>query len=196
MSEQLNTLNIAMLGGTGVGKTSLLTAMYDQFAQNVGKANLQLSPDLASNAVLGDHLGELKGMFTSFTPIGQGIQSTDRERSFLFDIGKRGEAPSLRFHFVDYPGGYIEPKSSIHNPQKVLDFIKQSAAIIIAIDAPALMERQGQWNEKVNKPGLVHGLFTKANLKELCEQSPRLIIFSPIKCEKYVQDAALCKELI
>lgn len=191
MSEQINTLNVAMLGGTGVGKTSLLTAMYDRFDQNIGRANLQLTPDLESNAILGKQLGELKGMFNYFEPIGQGIQASTGERSFLFDIGKRGEAPSLRFHFIDYPGGYLET-----SPQTILQFIKNSAAILIAIDAPALMEQKGRWNETVNKPSQVHGLFKNAKLKELCEQSPRLFIFSPIKCEKYIQDAKLTKELL
>ena len=191
MNEHINTLNVAMLGGTGVGKTSLLTAMYDRFEQNIGRANLQFTPDLESNAILGKQLGQLKGMFNSFEPTGQGIPASPVERSFWFGIGKRGESASLKCHFIDYPGNMLESK-----PQTVLKFIKRSAAILIAIDTPALMEQNGCWHEAVNKPCQIHGLFKNANLKELCEQSPRLFIFSPIKCEKYVQDPKLGKELL
>ena len=190
MSEHISTLNVAMLGGSGVGKTSLLTAMYDRFEQNIGQANLQLTPDLESNAILGKQLGALKGMFNCFE-VEEGIPGNVEERGFVFDIGKRGESASLRLHFIDYPGGYLES-----NPQKVLGFIKASAAILIAIDAPALMEQNGRWHEAVNKPSQIHGLFKNANLKELCDQSPRLFLLSPIKCEKYLQDAKLTQELL
>ena len=130
----MNTFNIAMLGGSGVGKTSLLTAMYDRFDHNVGQTNLQLTPDLEGNAILGECFAELRSMFECFEPVGQGIQGSSEERRFRFELGKRGKRPSFRLYFIDYPGGYL-----IDRPQKVLEFIKESPVIIIAIDTPALM---------------------------------------------------------
>ncbi len=40
--QRKETLKVTMLGYTGVGKTSLLCAMYDQFHKLIGKTNLQL----------------------------------------------------------------------------------------------------------------------------------------------------------
>lgn len=36
----MHELTVTMLGPTGVGKTSLLTAMYEQFSTNIGKTKL------------------------------------------------------------------------------------------------------------------------------------------------------------
>ena len=41
----MQELQITMLGPTGVGKTTLLTAMYEQFERNIGSTDLQLTPD-------------------------------------------------------------------------------------------------------------------------------------------------------
>jgi len=41
----MHELQVTMLGPSGVGKTTLLTAMYDQFEKTVGATNLQLTPD-------------------------------------------------------------------------------------------------------------------------------------------------------
>ncbi|MFM6402355.1 MAG: hypothetical protein ACKPFF_37225, partial [Planktothrix sp.] len=59
MSQEIK---ITMLGARAVGKTSLLTAMYDQFENTIGQTNLQLIPDLKSNAILQEKLGALKSL--------------------------------------------------------------------------------------------------------------------------------------
>lgn len=53
----MHEVKITMLGPSGVGKTTLLTAMYEQFESNIGKTNLQLTPDEESSAILQETLG-------------------------------------------------------------------------------------------------------------------------------------------
>ena len=60
----------SMLGPSGVGKTSLLTAMYEQFETTVGSAQLQLTPDEESSAILQDRLAELKSLTHTFEVTG------------------------------------------------------------------------------------------------------------------------------
>lgn len=185
-------LKIAMLGPNAVGKTSLLTAMYEQFESTIGQTNLQLTPDLESAAILQERLGELKALLDDFEPKG-GIQSTENPRSFIFDLGKKGRKPSVRLHFRDYPGEYLAAKSSDDNKRLVKDLLTECVAVFIAIDAPALMEANGKWHDAINRPQQITDLFKKV-YQDI--KSPRLVILAPVKCEKYLQDVKSATTLV
>jgi Double-GTPase 2 len=196
----MQELKITMLGPSGVGKTTLLAAIYEQFENNIGITNLQLTPDDESTAILQDRLVELKSLLDVFEARGRvGIQGTEAMagpkslRSFTFGLGKKGETPSLWLHFYDYPGGYHETKASPEEKEFVKINLRDSAAVLIAIDAPALMEKKGRFHEKINRPQQIKALFNAA-YQDL--ESPRLVIFAPVKCEKYLNDPKSTKELL
>lgn len=196
----MQKLQITMLGPSGVGKTTLLTAMYEQFESNIGSTNLQLTPDEDSSAILQDRLVELKTLFDDLEARGRfGIEGTEAPagpeslRVFKFGLGKKGDKPSLELHFRDYPGVYHEAKASSEEKQFVKQLLTESVAILIAIDAPALMEQNGKYHEKVNRPQQMKDLFNAA-LQNL--DSPRMIIFAPVKCEKYLKDEKSRTELV
>lgn len=194
----MQELKITMLGPTGVGKTSLLTAMYEQFEATVGRTNLQLTPDEESSAILQERLVELKTLLDDFEARG-GVQATeaaagpDSLRSFMFGLGKKGQKPSLQLHFRDYPGGYLAARATPDERKFVKSLLTECVAVIIAIDAPALMEANGRWHELINRPQQMTDLF-KTAYQEL--DSPRLVIFAPVRCEKYLQDEKSKTELL
>jgi hypothetical protein len=191
----MQELKITMLGSRNVGKTTLLTAMYEQFANNMSGIDLQLTPEEESSAILQERLIELKSLLNTFQARG-GIQGTEGEpedlRSFLFDLGRKGQSPSLRLNFRDYPGGYLLAKATPEQKQFVKTLMTECVAVLVAIDAPALMEAKGRWHEKINRPQQIIDKFATA-YQGL--QSPRLVILAPVKCEKYVQSEALSLEL-
>lgn len=83
----------------------------------------------------------------------------------------------------DYPGEY-----GINRPEKqeeVKNFLRESAAIVIPIDAAALMEQGGKYHETFNQPIQLTDWF-----KEVFQdwETPRLVIFAPVKCEKYIKE--------
>lgn len=195
-SAPTQTLKITMLGSSGVGKTSLLAAMYDKFDKIIGKTNLQLTiPDTPNKEILERRLTELKSIvsFGNSIKVKTEVRNTTSPRSFFFDLGKTGVSPSLRLHFQDYPGEYIHSDPTSEHMKSVENFIRESAVVLIAIDTPALMEQEGQWHEYSNKPEEVRNLFKKAyqNL-----DSPRLVILAPVKCEKYVQNDKDASQLL
>ena len=193
----MQELKITMLGPTGVGKTSLLTAMYEQFESTIGKTNLQLTPDEESSAILQERLVELKSLLDDFEATG-GVRRTEAAagpeslRSFVFGLGKKGQKPSLQLHFQDYPGGYLAAKANPEERKFVKNLLTECVAVIIAIDAPALMEANGKWHELINRPQQMTDLFKTAYLDL---DSPRLVILAPVRCEKYLQDEKFKTEL-
>lgn len=185
-------LKIAMLGPRGVGKTSLLTAMYEQFEHTIGKTNLQLTPDLESSAILQERLGELKSLTDNFEAKG-GIEGTESPRSFIFALGKKGAKASVQLHFQDFPGGYFDTKSAPEDKKYVEELLRESVAVLIAIDAPALMEDEGKWHDAINRPQQITNFFQRV-YQDL--KSPKLVIFAPVRCEKYLEDLTSANTLL
>ncbi len=181
-------LKVTMLGHRGVGKTSVLTAMYEQFSDTFEEADLQLTPDPESSALLQERLGELKGLLDDFEATA-GLEGTENPQSFKFGLGKIGAQASLQLIFQDFPGGYLDDKDG----EFVKKVMHECDAVLIAIDAPALMEAKGKWHELMNRPKQISDIFrrTYGDLKE-----PRLVILVPVRCEKYLQNEEGAKKLL
>ncbi|NEP88218.1 MAG: hypothetical protein F6K18_16050 [Okeania sp. SIO2C2] len=177
----MNELKITLLGPSAVGKTSLLTSMYEQFKRISFQANLQLIPEAESHAILKKRLKELKSLTETFkVQPGAGIPGSSEVRSFIFDLAEQDKKPFLRLNFYDYPGGYISDKASPNERKFVRELMNDAAAVVIAIDTPALMMSKGKFNEYVNKPKQITAMFKEA-YQDIRE--PRLVIFAPVKCE-------------
>lgn len=195
----IQELQITVLGPSGAGKTTLLTAMYQQFESNVKDVNLELTPDYDTSAILQDRLDDLKSAFELFESRGRvGLQGTEAVagpsslRSFKFDIGKKQKNPSLQLVFRDYPGTYHNTNATKEQQSFVETVLRESAAVLIPIDAPALMEEKGKYHDRLNRPQQIKDAFKKAYRNI---DSPKLIIFAPVKCEKYLQSEDTAKEL-
>jgi hypothetical protein len=183
----MSDLKITMLGPRGVGKTTLLTAMYDRFEATIGQTNLQLTPDAESAALLSEKLEQLKRLLVN-PKVSGGIEATAAPADawalpvFKFGLGKKAGQPSLYLQFHDYPGGYITTAASPEQRAYVASLLRDSNVVVIAIDAPPLMEKSGLYDETFNRPSQIKAMFANAyqNL-----DSRRLVLFAPVKCEKY-----------
>jgi hypothetical protein len=189
------SLTVSMLGPSGVGKTSLLATMYDQMENVITRADLQVAPDVQDAQILDEQIVRLKRLFATdglkFDP-SNGIQGNVDWRSFKFGLGRRGRRAALQLQFVDYPGGWIENTNEQGRLTWVLNLLRDSDAILIPIDAPALMERDGLWHRERNRPDLIFNLIQSA-YEDL--RAPRLIILAPIRCELYLNDRDFVKEM-
>ncbi|MBW4493559.1 MAG: ATP-binding protein [Oscillatoria princeps RMCB-10] len=177
--NNIQELNITMLGPSGVGKTSLLAAMYQQ-VQAIGNLT-QLKPSKVTQVRLHDRLMELQQMANQIESTGTTVRTTVAPQSFIFELQRPNNPPFLRLKFQDYPGGYL---ADAEYKGQVIQFLKNANTVIIAIDAIALMESRGKWNERINKPGQIVELFQEV-YKDLNER--RLVILAPVKCETYLR---------
>jgi hypothetical protein len=180
----MQEIHVTMLGPAAVGKTSLLATMYERFKENVFEGGLRLHADPKTTGLLNKRLRELSNLpFKLTTTNSGGIQSTPDHQDYAFQIGKSDDEYALGVTFHDYPGSFIYDQ-----PDFVREKLQESDAVLVAIDTPALMEDGGKWprlHKDHNNPHGVEDLFFNA-YKNL--DSERLVLFVPVRCERYVQN--------
>jgi hypothetical protein len=188
--EKVVRLRVFMLGPSGVGKTSLLATMYDGHEMVATESRLQLTPESPEDAAeLNRKVESLKrhyigdGYFIS-----PGIEGDIDISRYRFRLGRRGKKPTVSLEFIDIPGGLVD-----QDPGFVVSQLRDCDAVLIPIDAPALMERAGKWHAFRNKPDLIHTLVKQA-YEDL--RTPRLIILCPIRGERYLNDVEYSSQLL
>ena len=175
----VNEMKFAVLGPSGAGKTTLLACMAEEF-ERVSPGTI-FPADSSTFASLNKAYRSLKREADNpdKREFERSIEGTSMLREFLFHIVGKGAYLPVKFY--DFPGGWIIPGDS--NNQIVIDIVKGSAVIIVAINTPYLMEFDGKYIDEgcaVDEIEWVlkHGLEGDSN--------ERLILFVPIKCEKYL----------
>lgn len=194
--NKLQELNIIMVAPRGVGKTSLLAAMNEEFDKTFASAGLKT---WISDSKTLDAIAEcqrlLKNMDRNLNnradPTAPQLDPWE-DQGFLFEVGS-GIKKFMKIRFTDPSGEYF--KSAASNVQQ--DYVKQQLnqcdAVIIPIDSTALMEKKtgrarsteiGSWHEQKNDPARITNLF-----KESYENvtKPRLVVLAPLKCESYMK---------
>jgi hypothetical protein len=176
-------VTISMLGARGVGKTSMIAAMSDQFARVFPDPDLQLIPSEQTGVDLQQLLIELKRVASGkpgYVDTGRvGLQRTlDREEHRL-DLVHTPTQSRVRLLWVDYPGGWLEEK-----PGEVGKMLEDSAIVLVAIDAPALMEHGDAEHEEINRPASIAHALQRALDRQ--PKNPRLILFVPVRCEHWL----------
>lgn len=172
------TLRISMMGPRGVGKTSVLTSIFRESSENIAGSTLYLRAGNATSGLLTSTRLKLSDAFESKNAANLPASST--EEQFLFEIGRKGRAPSVKLIVHDFPGEYLTSSDANKN-EAVSTFIRESNIILVAIDTPYLMEEKGKYNEQKNEIGLVSDYF----IKNADSFKNKLVLFIPLKCELY-----------
>ena len=185
------TMKVCMMGPKAVGKTTVLTAVFNETQNSIADTKLNLLALGDTNAELMDRKYKLSAMFKKKLDVVDrpqgGISASSTESRFDFSFGFIGKEPILDLMIKDFPGEMI-----VNNQERVIEFIKESKAVFIAIDTPHLMEKNGEFNDVKNKPSIVIELFKKA-ISSLNEE--KLIVLIPLKCEKYFHEKRMSEVL-
>jgi GTPase SAR1 family protein len=189
-------LKIIMVAPRGIGKTSLLAAMHEEFDKTFASANLD-TWTIDGNTLIA--INECKQALKNIDPrLTKEVVPTPpkedpwNEEGFMFEIGSGGRK-FIRLKFTDPSGEYFRADARAEEKEYVKQQLNECHAVIIPIDATALMEKKtgrvnhteiGTWHEEKNDPERITGLL-KAAYQNFT--FPRLVIFAPVKCEMYMQ---------
>ena len=183
--------NVMMFGGKRTGKTSVLAAMQECFEEKFKGVGLTITPDDDNTKKLMEKKrNEMNGYFKNSSELFECKDSPTLDKavhSFKIQI-KNKKNGVIRLNFLDYPGEWIN--SNTHYSE-LAEEARKAHIIIVAIDTPYLIEQSsseyttiGKYNEKRNFPDSLYKLL-KENFKLGSEYPKKMVLFVPLKCEKY-----------
>ncbi len=188
----MTDIKVLMLGGKRCGKTTVLSSMHG--AINVALAGTGLSINIdpgtqnelnrARMAII-EKMKEFEKPLTS-CEVDDNPSSAARSYSFSLkrEVNGKSKGTGIPFTIYDIPGEWLVNE----NAEKVRSLIKECQVIIIAIDTPYLFAKMtdkgyGQYHERYNKPVEITNFFK--NTLSADDLVDRMILFVPIKCERY-----------
>jgi len=182
-------INILMMGGRRCGKTSVLASMEKCFTDIAADIDgLGIDCIDSGNEIL-FKIQELKGYFSPvykrkkvFTA---DLNPSTASHDYEYSVKLNGKNSGYDMKFIDFPGENLDKDEKAEELQKMVD---DSQVIIVAIDTPHLVEEideatgVGKHHYKFNRVDKITRFF-KRTFQNTTED--RLIIFVPLKCEKY-----------
>lgn len=176
-----NELWFTALGPSGAGKTTMLACMQKKF------------DELLSGSIIADTgtFNTLKNAYEKLEEeangpafeFGIGIENTENLREYSFTIKCKNANVPLRF--FDFPGGWMDSaKSQPENFERVIDIVKRSRVVIVAVNTPYLMEANGRYRKEARIDDIEYVIKNSM----LDSEGSKLILIVPIKCEKYTRN--------
>lgn len=187
VGEAMNVTPIikaAMMGPRAVGKTSVMASIFSETREQVAGSGAYFRVANESNNVLSTKRLQLMKIFSEKKniqdePQAGAIEASNKETTFHFEMGFANRSKTIEIEIQDFPGEYLDSE-----PGKVAGYVKESQVLMIAIDTPYLMEEAGKYNEEKNKVKQVTA-FVTGNPDAMRD---KLILFIPLKCERYFHD--------
>jgi Double-GTPase 2 len=191
-TEAEKETKIIMVGPSGVGKTSLLAAMYSQIKKEVTKEGFSFFADSPTTNELNEKLEKLKDLATGDTilvDMNLGTEPSQNKSEFKFTLSKEG-IPDIVLKFIDLPGGWYLGMGDYEEADRLM---AQSELIIVAVDACSLLECEGKYNNKINKPDTICAAIERnvaawEKGAKGATSAPPSIIFVLVKAEKYLHN--------
>ena len=184
-------MEFTVLGPSGSGKTSLLASMYHDFEMRK-PGTFTCVDDDDTFEILSQAYNDLQDMAESIgdeVSAKKGVVPGVSEREFNFYIF--GNKRYLT-RFFDFPGGWI--RDSMHS-QRVISIMQQSQVILVAVHTPAVMEEEGRYINTVAGINDIEKCIELSLDSLATNNNDKMILFIPIKSEKYTRSVGETKVL-
>lgn len=188
----MREIKVLMLGGKRCGKTTVLSSMCGAINTALAGTDLVISVDPATKPELdkarASIIAHMKKFEKPLTSCEVDDNATVRERNYSFKLKRENKGKpvgtGIPFRIYDIPGEWLENE----NAERVKALIQDCQVILIAIDTPYLVAKMtdkgyGQYHEKYNKSEEITNFFK--NVLSVEDLKDRMILFVPIKCERY-----------
>ncbi|MBQ3079541.1 MAG: hypothetical protein IJC48_06030 [Clostridia bacterium] len=161
------------------GKTTLMISIVKEFERVMGEGCAIVPVNEGKMEKLDERWCALRE-FSSSPTFHSGVDASDSLEIHEFLIyNKQRPRNAFLFRFIDVPGEWVH---SYPDAMRVL--ISGADILYITMDAPALIEDGGQYCSEINAPENVLKL-TEVLCEGEVEKRKRLMLFVPVKCEKY-----------
>lgn len=180
-------VNILMMGGKRCGKTTVLASMFGEINKALAGTSLRLEVDEQTLQELERARQSIERKMEQFkTPLTRvevDDNPTSAQKTYLFRLVVEGGS-AIPFCVHDIPGEWLTDSHQM----EVSNLVRDSQVIIIAIDTPYLFSKMtskgyGIYHEEYNKPLEIANFFKNSLSVDQIED--RMILFVPIKCERY-----------
>lgn len=182
-------VQVMMVGGRRCGKTSILAAMKSNFEKKFKDTDLILTYDnMDTLNILEEKKKEISNYFSGgkkrvFIP---DSTPTSEMMTYSLSVGIKDKKDNIQVDFLDYPGEWLMDKKDKEHRSFLLEAMKKSQVLMIAIDTPHMMEYGGIFNEDCNFCQETGELIKMA--LEKTHPQRMLVLFVPLKCERYLND--------
>lgn len=185
----MDTINILMIGGKRCGKTTVLASMCNEISKALAGTGIGIGvANEATKAELSQAIQNITQKISAFDRPLKRVEVDDNptsaQKTYAFNI-QMNNSRRIPFQIHDIPGEWLTDD----HQEQVKELVRASHIIMIAIDTPYLMAKMmadkgyGMYHEEYNKPMEIANFFK--NSLTVDELSGRLILFVPIKCERY-----------
>ena len=184
----MKQVNILMMGGKRCGKTTVLASMYRYIDKALAGTSMRLEvDDQQTKHDLDEAINSIMKKMNDFkvplTRVEVDENPTSASKTYSFHLIVEGGS-KIPFKMHDIPGEWLTDS----HQKEVKDLVKECQVIIIAIDTPYLFSKMtikgyGIYHEEYNKPLEIANFFKNSLSVENVED--RMILFVPIKCERY-----------
>lgn len=192
---------VLMLGQRRSGKSSVLASMVSGMQKLCVETGFAFRADPDTQLLMDSKQSELRLIFSKFgvdecfntMNLTKESATTQPFRYLLGLTGRDDPRNDKIIDFIDIRGEDLTQSLD----GKFEEYLKSSSVIVIAVDSPALMENKqdngvGKYHDSVNLPVAIYQSIVEADnnirrklKRSQAEISPKLILFVPLKCEKY-----------
>ena len=182
----MQQINVLMLGGKRCGKTTVLASMYREIDKALAGTPLQLNVDDQTGQKLDEAIASIEKKMEDFkvplTRVEVDDNPTSAMKTYSFQLTL--DRSRIPFQIHDIPGEWLTDD----HQENVRRLVADSQVILIAIDTPYLFSKMtdkgyGIYHEEYNKPLEIANFFK--NSLSVDNVQNRMILFVPIKCERY-----------
>lgn len=175
-------MKMMLLGPSGVGKTSFLATMWDEFFKS--ETAFDVKADANTSRVIQNCLSDLKSVEQQkgFAPIEALLEGTKQPTvKYLFEV-RHGNEKELDIIFIDHRGGLVNAGESEEGRHEFVAELKDAHVIMNVIDGAVMVAGDDALSQKYNNHFAVQNLLTDA----LSDDRKHLVLFVITKCEKWL----------
>lgn len=194
-------LKVLMMGGRRCGKTSVLSSLFHQMIHTSEIYEILTVADktiLETKEVNG--VKEIQESLSNKRLELQSFLETDRKGpEFLVDKGPTrhfwnyymqvslpGTNKTMNIEFRDSAGEFFDHGGN--HTKETLDYLKDCDVFVIVVDTPYLMQNDDAIACAANVTDSIHSFITSIDEFSGDKQGAKLVLFVPMKCEKWIQE--------